>query len=677
VKYLGCLLLLFAALFTQAQTTTSLSQQTSNNTSGCASAGSPLYCQAGVSAMSDANGTFNAAPGNVSKQDVHSLLYSGNSTKIFAYYMPWFCMNAGSSATGAGTNCQSHIQVGYNANDYNTVHGQLGDMQARGFDGVVVPYYSNDVIYADPITKLVRDEATSRGMYFALMEDEGAFKFTRCPQNGGGVDQTACIVQAISDDMDYMDANYFNRSAYLKIDPATNKPSSSGRPYLGFFICEECFTNPAPNWSTIWTQVRAHAKTLSQGEPLFIFRNPAGFTHPQTNGAFSWMAVNSGDPYALNYSNYFYDQSILYPALETWGASWKGFDDSAASWTQHRYVGQQCGRTWLQVFATASKDYGTSRQLPFLGVNSWNDYEEGTEIETGIDNCLSLTASVSGSTLSWQPSFSASSGSEETILKYIVYELGTDGDTLTQRGSYSTSTHSVDLTQFSLPAAKHTLYVQAVGRASILNKMSAPVTYDNTATAKPILSLSPTSLSFGSAPLGMVTSTKTATLKNSGTAAATITSIATTGDFTQTTTCGTSLAAGASCTITIAFKATATGTRTGKTTIVDSAAGSPHVISLSGTGTTTCTLPSSSGIHLCNPANGTIQTSPVRAWASTRVSGTFAHFDLYIDGVKRLRATSTTINQTYSLTKGSHKIIFYAYNTAGTRWSSTSTFTVK
>jgi len=54
-----------------------------------------------------------------------------------------------------------------------------------------------------------------------------------------------------------------------------------------------------------------------------------------------------------------------------------------------------------------------------------------------------------------------------------------------------------------------------------------------------------------------------------------------------------------------------------------------------------------------------------------------SHFDLYIDGVKKLSLKSSTINQTYSLAKGSHKMIFYVYNTAGSRWSATSTFTVK
>ena len=52
-------------------------------------------------------------------------------------------------------------------------------------------------------------------------------------------------------------------------------------------------------------------------------------------------------------------------------------------------------------------------------------------------------------------------------------------------------------------------------------------------------------------------------MTNTGTAAATVSGVAATGDFSQTNTCGSSIAAGASCTVTVKFTPTATGTRTG------------------------------------------------------------------------------------------------------------------
>ena len=63
-----------------------------------------------------------------------------------------------------------------------------------------------------------------------------------------------------------------------------------------------------------------------------------------------------------------------------------------------------------------------------------------------------------------------------------------------------------------------------------------------------------------------------------------MTSIVASGDFAQTNTCGASVAAGGNCTISVTFKPTASGPRTGTITIADSAAGSPQTIALSGDG---------------------------------------------------------------------------------------------
>jgi hypothetical protein len=102
--------------------------------------------------------------------------------------------------------------------------------------------------------------------------------------------------------------------------------------------------------------------------------------------------------------------------------------------------------------------------------------------------------------------------------------------------------------------------------------------------AAPIVNLSPTSLSFASRNVGTTSAAQTVTLTNTGNASLTITSIAVSRDFSETTTCGSSLAAGSNCKIRVKFTPTATGTRTGAVTLNDNAAGSPHIVSLSGRG---------------------------------------------------------------------------------------------
>jgi Tol biopolymer transport system component/PKD repeat protein len=100
----------------------------------------------------------------------------------------------------------------------------------------------------------------------------------------------------------------------------------------------------------------------------------------------------------------------------------------------------------------------------------------------------------------------------------------------------------------------------------------------------PGIALSPGSLAFGSQLVGTTSNPLTVSLTNAGTTDVAISSIVANGDFVQTDNCGSSVAAGASCTIIAKFTPTATGARSGALTITNNAAGSPHTVSLSGTG---------------------------------------------------------------------------------------------
>ena len=98
------------------------------------------------------------------------------------------------------------------------------------------------------------------------------------------------------------------------------------------------------------------------------------------------------------------------------------------------------------------------------------------------------------------------------------------------------------------------------------------------------LTASPSSLSFGSTAVG-ATSTSTVTVSNSGSAAVSMASVGVTGPFSETNNCGTSLAAGGSCTVSVTFAPTAAGSASGTLSVNSSAPGSPLTVALSGTGT--------------------------------------------------------------------------------------------
>ena len=99
-----------------------------------------------------------------------------------------------------------------------------------------------------------------------------------------------------------------------------------------------------------------------------------------------------------------------------------------------------------------------------------------------------------------------------------------------------------------------------------------------------VASLAPATLSFGSVNVGTSSSASTATLTNLGDAPLSLSGVATTGDFSQTNNCGSSVAPAASCTLNLTFSPRAGGTRTGTLVVTDNAQGSPHTINLTGTG---------------------------------------------------------------------------------------------
>ena len=109
-----------------------------------------------------------------------------------------------------------------------------------------------------------------------------------------------------------------------------------------------------------------------------------------------------------------------------------------------------------------------------------------------------------------------------------------------------------------------------------------------TSSGGPVVSLSPSSLSFGNQPVGATSTPQNVTLTNTGTSPLSIAGVGITGqnpgDFTQTNNCGTSVAAGASCTFTVTFTPTASGNRSATLNITDNAGGSPQHVSLAGTG---------------------------------------------------------------------------------------------
>ena len=86
--------------------------------------------------------------------------------------------------------------------------------------------------------------------------------------------------------------------------------------------------------------------------------------------------------------------------------------------------------------------------------------------------------------------------------------------------------------------------------------------------------------------------------------------------------------------------------------------------SSSGSTSSSCSTPSSTGINVCSP--GSSSSSSVAVKAMAKLSSTIYRFELWADGVKKATVRgSGTMSTTISLSKGTHKLEFVAYNSSG------------
>jgi hypothetical protein len=123
------------------------------------------------------------------------------------------------------------------------------------------------------------------------------------------------------------------------------------------------------------------------------------------------------------------------------------------------------------------------------------------------------------------------------------------------------------------------------------------------------VALAPSSLTFPAQALGTTSPAQTITLTNSQSVALNISSFSFTGanftNFAQTNTCGSAVSAGASCTISVTFTPSASGTLMATLNVNDDGPNSPQSASLTGTGTSGAILSISPGsINFGNQVTG-------------------------------------------------------------------------
>jgi len=566
--------------------TTTLQAETGNNTSAADS-----FAQ---------HTDGNAGAGNVSKLPLRSLLYGGSNTKIYVTWLGWF----GSPA---------HMDVGYRSDDSAQIHRQVEDMISRGVQGAIAAWYGPGNTSIDNATQLLSTEAEAHvGQFeFAIMEDVGAL--------GSAAAAHGCdVTDQLISDLTYVASQYESSPAYMRMN---------GRPVVFFFGVEAYYID----WSRVISSI--------PGNSLLIFRGTSSFTQSQSNGGFSWVDIESNNPFdpELAAQDTFYEAAQRAPGRVAFGSAYKGFNDTLAMWGTNRVINQQCEQTWLQTFSEAGKFYSSGNQLPALQIATWNDYEEGTAIEPGIDNCVYLTPSQSGTTIQWN----VNGGDESTIDHYTVY-LSTDGTNLSKLIDVPAGTHRLDLSQWSLSAATYLAYVKATGKPSIQNKMSPPIAYHPGDQPPGIqLNISQTG------PLMYTASTA----GSSGNIARAVIDF---GDGT--------VVKGASASYTYRI----VGTYLVTATVYDAAGASAVAVQQ------ISVKPPSGGITIFKPGNGSTVNWPTMLVASANPGTPVAVMRVLIDGQQAYAANGDTLNTALKVFTGTHQITVQSLDAAGNTTASAS-----
>ncbi|HTS35060.1 MAG TPA: choice-of-anchor D domain-containing protein [Candidatus Solibacter sp.] len=150
------------------------------------------------------------------------------------------------------------------------------------------------------------------------------------------------------------------------------------------------------------------------------------------------------------------------------------------------------------------------------------------------------------------------------------------------------------------------------------------------------VTLTPTSLGFGQQAVGTTSASQQLILNNGQSTALTINNIFGSGnnpgDFQQSNDCGSSVPAGASCTINIAFAPTATGARSATINVSDSAANSPQTATVTGTGINGGTIGlSTTSVNFGNQAGGTT-SAPVQVTVTNTGNATVTFTSIQVTG---------------------------------------------
>lgn len=282
----------------------------------------------------------------------------GNSPEVLAVYEAWF-------------GHPRHISIGYSSHDPAVITRQIHEAQQRGISAFVVDWYGDREPFIDKSYSMMQTIAEKQRFKVAMMYDETT-------QDDGATDEAIADFTMFHDT--YLSPKAPGHQAYL---------TYQGRPVIFIFPTGK---------HTDWSKVRAVVDQWDP-KPWLIDENLPGPDAQAFDGFYAW--VNGDGKWAADGSNWgeqylsnFYETMLSkYPDKIIVGGAWASFNDSKASWGLNRHISPRCGQTYQDTFNFWHRDFAPDNPIPFLLVETWDDYEEGTAVEPGIPACGSSSSS--------------------------------------------------------------------------------------------------------------------------------------------------------------------------------------------------------------------------------------------------------------------------------------------
>ncbi len=289
---------------------------------------------------------------NPMKQSV-SLPTLQETSRILADYQPWF-------------GSPGHINIGYSTMDPAVLRKQIQRAKEMGIYGFAVDWYGHRRPFEDRSYALLQKIAAENNFHVCLMYDE-----TQEDNGRATEDALDAFDQAYNS---YIGPNAPAREAYI---------TYQGRPIIFIF---------PKRGHTDWDRVR---EAVNQWEtpPLLIYKDepPPQYAH-NFDGYYAWVHPAHGwhgeqTDWGKDYLETFYKKMQARPGKIVVGGVWPGFNDSKASWSLNRHMSRRCGETFEDTLKMFHRYDNPERPMPFVMIATWNDYEEGTQIENGVSDC--------------------------------------------------------------------------------------------------------------------------------------------------------------------------------------------------------------------------------------------------------------------------------------------------